>query len=210
MNFRKSYSKFTVIRAMVQGVAIGLAAVLVIGLTIFSTGGKDAKPSKTVATSGPNTEETEEKPADGTAIPMYVKQHGVFSSEETATEFITSNPALANTAIIQVGDQFYIWGAVWLKESQVVLKDGEDAFKKKIQVTPGTCKTADINEVKKALLAEDLSKIKLSKAKDDAKKESDFEKKLTAITAFTKDSSIARLHLLSHYSSQDPCFKIQF
>ncbi|WP_153732676.1 hypothetical protein [Sporosarcina obsidiansis] len=212
MNFRRSYSKFTVIRAMVQGVVIGLAAVLVIGLTIYTTGGKDADPSKTVATSGPKTEEKDDQAAidDGSVLAMFVKQYGVFSSKDTATDFVASNPSLANTAILQVSDQFYVWGAVWLKESQVVLKEGEDAFKKKIRVTPGTCKTADVNDVKKALLAEDLSKIELSKDKKDAKKESDLQKKLTAITAFTKDSSIARLHLLAHYSGQDPCFKIQF
>ncbi|GKV65712.1 MULTISPECIES: hypothetical protein [unclassified Sporosarcina] len=210
MNFRRSYSKFTVIRAMIQGVGIGLAAILVIGLTIFSTGGKGAAPDKTVTTSGPGTENGEdEKAADGEAITMFVKQHGVFSSKESAADFAAENPSLANTSIVQVSDQFYIWGAVWLEESQVVLKEGEDAFKKKIQLAPGTCKTADSKQVEKALFADDLSKIDLSKDQKE-KKESDLQKKITAISAFTKDSSIARLHLLAHYTSQDPCFKIQF
>ncbi|WP_301108356.1 hypothetical protein [Sporosarcina sp.] len=211
MNFRRSYSKFTVIRAMIQGVGIGLVAILVIGLTIFSTGGKEATPDKTVTTSGPSKDSAEEtKAADGDAITMFVKQHGVFSSKESATDFAAANPSLANTSIVQVNDQFYIWGAVWLTESQVVLKEGEDAFKKKIQLAPGTCKSADIKQVEKALLADDLSKIDLSKEGKEAKKESDLEKKITAISAFTKDSSIARLHVLAHYTSQDSCFKIQF
>ncbi|ARF16222.1 hypothetical protein [Sporosarcina ureae] len=208
MNFRRTYSKNIVIRALVQGVAIGLVAVLVIGLTISTTGGKEDKASETVATTGPKTEDKGGAAEGGDT--MFVKQHGVFSSQEAATDFVAENPSLASTAVVPAGGQFYVWGAVWLKESDVILKEGEDAFKKRITVAPGTCKSADAGEVRKALLAEDLSKIELSKDGKDAKKGGDFEKKVTAITAFTKDSSVARLHLLAHYSNQDPCFKIQF
>ena len=208
MNFRRTYSKNIVIRALVQGVAIGLVAVLIIGLTISSTGGKKEKADQTVVTTGPKTDEKEGATEDGET--MFVKQHGVFSSQQAATDFVASDSSLATTAIVPVGQQFYVWGAVWLKESQVVLNEGEDAFKKRITVVPGTCKSADAAEVKKALFAEDLSKIELSKDGKDAKKNGDFAKKVAAVTAFTKDSSVARLHLLAHYSNQDPCFKIQF
>ncbi|PIC77913.1 hypothetical protein CSV74_04735 [Sporosarcina sp. P19] len=208
MNFRRTYSKNIVIRALVQGVAIGLVAVLVIGLTISTTGGKEDKASETMATTGPKTEEKGGAVEGGDT--MFVKQHGVFSSQEAATDFVAENPSLASTAVVSAGGQFYVWGAVWLNESDVLLKEGEDAFKKRITVVPGACKSADAGEVRKALLAEDLSKIELSKDGKDAKKGGDFAKKVTAITAFTKDSSVARLHLLAHYSDQDPCFKIQF
>ena len=206
MNFRRTYSKNIVIRALVQGVAIGLVAVLIIGLAISATG--DKKNDKKVETAGPKTEEKANATGDGETL--FVKQHGVFSSEQAATDFVAGNAGLASTAVVPVDGQFYVWGAVWLKESQVVLKEGEDAFKKKITVVPGTCKTADIQEVKNALFAEDLAGIELSKDGKDAKKGSDFAKKMTAITAFTKDSSIARLHVLAHYSNEDPCFEIQF
>lgn len=206
MNFRRTYSRNIVIRALVQGVAIGLVAVLIIGLAISATG--DKKNDKKVETAGPKTEEKANATGDGETL--FVKQHGVFSSEQAATDFVAGNAGLASTAVVPVDGQFYVWGAVWLKESQVVLKEGEDAFKKKITVVPGTCKTADIQEVKNALFAEDLAGIELSKDGKDAKKGSDFAKKMTAITAFTKDSSIARLHVLAHYSNEDPCFEIQF
>ncbi|MDV6377224.1 hypothetical protein ORD22_02980 [Sporosarcina sp. GW1-11] len=208
MNFRKRYSRNIVVRAMVQGVGIGLIAVLVIGLTIFMTGEKGADPAKKIATTGPGADE--EQVADGDAVTMFVKQYGVFSAKEAAAEFVATDPSLAKTAILPVNGQFYVWGAAWLKESQVVLNEKEDAFKKKIQVVSGTCKHANADEVKKALLADDLSKIELSAGEGEKKKTTDFEKKLTAITAFTKDSSIARLHVLAHYSNEDPCFKIQF
>ncbi|PIC63856.1 hypothetical protein CSV79_09860 [Sporosarcina sp. P13] len=208
MNFRKRYSRNIVFRAMLQGVAIGLIAVLIIGLTIYSTSEKGADPGKKVATTGPTA--GEEQVADGDAMTMFVKQYGVFSAKEAATDFVAVSPSLAKTVILPVNDQFYVWGAAWLKESQVVLNETEDAFKKKIKVVPGTCKHESAEEVKKALLADDLSKIELSAGKGDKKKATDFEKKLTAITAFTKDSSIARLHLLAYYSNEDPCFKIQF
>lgn len=208
MNFRKRYSKNIVIRAMVQGVGIGLVAVLIIGLTIFTTNGKGEDPAKKVATSGPNADG--EQVVDGDAMTMFVKQYGVFSAKGAATDFVAADPSLAKTVVVPVNDQFYVWGAAWLKESQVVLKAGEDAFKKRIQVVPGVCKHANADEVKKALLADDLSKIELSAGTEEKKKATDFEKKMTAITAFTKDSSIARLHVLAHYSNEDPCFKIQF
>ncbi|AXH99310.1 hypothetical protein DV702_05885 [Sporosarcina sp. PTS2304] len=208
MHFRKRYSRNIIVRAMVQGVAIGLAAVFVIGLTIFTTGEKGANSTKKVATSGPNAEE--EQAADGEAVTMFVKQYGVFSAKEAATDFVATDPSLAKTVIFPVNGQFYVWGATWVKESHVVLNETEDAFKKKIRVVDGTCKQANREEVKKALLADDLSKIELSVGGGEKKKGTDLQKKMTAITAFTKDSSIARLHLLGYYSNEDPCFKIQF
>lgn len=203
MNFRRKYSKNLVIRAMVQGVAIGLVAVLVIGLTIVGTGGKEEESK--VPTAG-----QEERAADGEAMTMFVKQYGVFSARTAATDFIATDPSLAKTVVFPVNDQFYVWGAAWLKESAVVLDPKEDAFKKRIQVVAGVCKQANAEEVKKALLADDLSKIEFSPAAGDKKNGSDFERKMTAITAFTKDSSVARLHVLAHYSNEEPCFKIQF
>src|SRR5690606_14844793 len=133
----------TIVRAMIQGVIIGVVAVAAIGLAIVGTGGKGGSsgvpaPTKTVPASGPQADGGD----DGQAMTMYVKQHGVFSSAETAAGFVSDDPSLAKTAILKVGDQYYVWGAVGLNESDIVLKEGENAFRKTIRVTPSSCKTA--------------------------------------------------------------------
>lgn len=205
MNFRKAYSKKTVIRAVVQGVFIGLAAVFIIAFVLNSSGEK--KAGESVPAAGPAADK--EAAEDG-AVSLFVKQHGVFSSKESAAEFAGASPSLKDTVIVPAEGQFYIWGAAWLKESDVVLAEKEDAFKKQIRLVPGVCKNDAMENVKKALTIDDLSKIQFSKEQDQPQKGSGLEKKISAITAFTKDPAIARLHLLAYYTDTDPCFKIQF
>jgi hypothetical protein len=44
----------------------------------------------------------------------------------------------------------------------------------------------------------------------EGEKVSVFNEQLTAITAFTDDIRVVRLHLLAHYASKQDCLKIDF
>ena len=109
MNFRKKYSKVTVLAAMIHGVIIGVAAVAIVGFIIVGTSGKgkqqavekDAvtesveKPGETVTASGPDADPVTEQP-----LKLFAKQHGVFSSAASAAVFIAEDAALAKAAVI--------------------------------------------------------------------------------------------------------------
>ena len=84
--------------AMLHGVLIGVAAVVVIGLLLVGTKGKDdGKTSgKELPTSGPAPVENSAKP-DEEPLQLFAKQHGAFSSSESATLFIAEDPTLVES-----------------------------------------------------------------------------------------------------------------
>lgn len=215
MKFGKRYSKMTVFAAMLHGILIGIAAVAFIGFLLIGTKGKEtAEPPKVdIPTGGPAPVETT-APAEEQPIRMYAKQHGAFSTSEAAASFIAEQPALAKAAIIQAGNQFYVWSAIGLKEGEIEASEAEGTYRKAFTVGTAACQSIGASQLKTALAETDIAKIKtLASAEKGAKedeKAKEFAQNITAITAFTDDLRIVRLHLLSHYSRSDKCAKISF
>ncbi|MEK3934063.1 hypothetical protein MKY41_01980 [Sporosarcina sp. FSL W7-1349] len=215
MKFGKRYSKMTVFAAMLHGVLIGIAAVAVIGFLMLGTKGKETAGSATpeVPTGGPAPVETT-APAEEQPIRMYAKQHGAFSTSEAAASFIAEQPALAKAAIIQADNQFYVWSAIGLKEGDIEASEAEGTYRKAFSVETAACQSVGAGQLKTVLMETDIAKIKTlaspeKGAKEDAQAKG-FAQNLSAITAFTEDLGIVRLHLLSHYSHTDRCAKISF
>ncbi len=215
MNFKKKYSKGTVAMAMLHGVLIGVAAVVVIGLLLTSTKARiaDPKPLKEIPTSGVVGEENP-SPTGQQSLNFFAKQHGAFSSSEAASTFINEDPALAKSAVIKVNDTFFVWTAVGLSAEEIEVSDYEGTYLKSFKVDASTCTAGGPGKLHEILAEKEISKIKMlatGKTEDaDDKKTIQFRKNLTAITAFTEDMRIIRLHLLSHYSHTDECMKISF
>ncbi|MFS0575364.1 hypothetical protein AB1K83_07015 [Sporosarcina sp. 179-K 3D1 HS] len=215
MKFGKRYSKMTVFVAMLHGVLIGIAAVAVIGFLMVGTKGKETAGSATqeVPTGGPAPVETT-APAEEQPIRMYAKQHGAFSSSEAASAFIAEQPALAKAAIIQADNQFYVWSAIGLKESEIEASEAEGTYRKAFSVETAACQSVGAGQLKTILTETDIGKVKtLASSEKGAKEDSQakvFSQNISAITAFTEDLRIVRLHLLSHYSHTDKCAKISF
>lgn len=215
MNFRKKYSKGTVAMAMLHGVLIGVAAVVVIGLLLTSTKPKVAEPAplKEIPTSGVVGEESTSSSGQP-ALHFYAKQHGAFSSSESASTFIAEDPALAKAAVIKVSDTYFVWTAVGLTEEEINVSDYEGTYRKSFKVDASTCTAGGPGKLHEILAEKEVSKIKMlatDKTDDgDDEKTIQFRKNITAITAFTEDMRIIRLHLLSHYSHTEDCMKISF
>jgi hypothetical protein len=215
MKFGKRYSKGTVFMAMLHGVLIGVAAVAVIGLLLAGTKGKDdGKTSgKELPTSGPAPAENSAKP-DEEPLQLFAKQHGAFSSSESATLFITEDPTLAKAAVIKVDDKYLVWTAVGLTEGEIDSNVSEGTYRKTFRADTSACGAIGAGKLRGVLTETEMAKINFSdenktEGKDDDKAKG-FYKNITAITAFTKDLRIVRLQLLSHYSHTENCVKITF
>ena len=90
MNFGRNFKKGTYVMAIIQGIIIGIAAVAVVGFIIVGANGKLATEpkKKEIPTTGPAASE-DEKPVDTQFVPLklFARQHGVFSSAESAATF---------------------------------------------------------------------------------------------------------------------------
>ena len=222
MNFRKKYSKVTVAMAMLHGVLIGIAAVAIVGFIIVGTNGKGkekATEQKTVETEPTASNET--TPASGPAISadeaplkLFAKQHGVFTTAQSAREFASQDASLAKAAVLEIGGQFYVWSAVGIQEDEIEVSDSEMTFRKPFFADTSSCSADGAGKLKSALAETELSKIKVlttvSEAEADDEKLADFRKNIIGVTTFTSDLRIIRLHLLNHYSHKDGCVKINF
>jgi len=222
MNFRKKYTKVTVAMAMLHGVLIGIAAVALVGFIIVGTNGKGKEKAieqETVA-SDPHTS-SETTPTSGPAISvdeaplkLFAKQHGVFSSVQSAKDFIAQDVSLAKAAILQIGGQFFVWSEVGIQEDEIEVSEYEMTFRKPFFVDASSCSNVGAGKLRGALAETELSKIKVltsvAEGEADDEKIADFRKNLIAVTAFTSDLRIIRLQLLSHYSHKDGCVKINF
>ena len=61
-----------------------------------------------------------------------------------------------------------------------------------------------------SLVADTIAKIKILETENEGETVSVFNEQLTAITAFTDDIRVVRLHLLAHYARKKDCVKIAF
>lgn len=209
--------------AMIHGVIIGIAAVAIVGFIIVGTSGKSkqqavdkdsvTQPAKnsgeTTPTSGPGTEPHAEPP-----LKLFAKQHGVFSTAASAALFISEDPALSKAAVIEAGGQFYVWSSVGLDGNEFEVSEAEGTFRKPFNADTSSCSAAGAGKLRKALSETALSEIKtLTVAGTDGSEDeklAEFRKYILAVTAFTSDLPVIRLHLLSHYTHKDGCVKIGF
>lgn len=216
MKFGKRYSKATVFMAMLQGVAIGVAAVVFIGLVLFMTKGK-GEPSASVPevpTAGPPPIDTPAETAGEKPLPLFAKQHGAFTTAEAATLFMAEDPSLAKAAVIHAGDNYFVWSAVGVTAEEIETSDYEGTYRKNFSANTSSCGAIGAGKLREVLAETEIGQIKNLKAPqdgaNDAEKTQDFYKTMSVITAFTTDMRIIRLHLLAHYSSTNNCVKFVF
>lgn len=223
MNFKKKYSKLTIMLALGQGVLLGIAAVAIVGFILLKTEKPEsaASPNVNVPASGPasgpaETKKEEGKPekaAAGAPIPMFAKQHGVFSSKKSATTFI-ADENLPKAAAVHADGQFYVWSALGLTEKDADPAGEEGVFRKQVTVSPLVCESGEGELLKSVLGASKISEIQdlatsRKQTANDGEKDA-FVSNITAITAFTDDLNIVKMHVLAHYSETSECVKIEF
>lgn len=213
MKFGKRYSHMTVFMAMIHGIVIGILAIIVVGLVFVGAEGKRPVDDieKEIPTAGPEKSEKEQSNGQTGVEPvtLYAKQHGAFTNSASAATFIADDSSLSTAAIVQGDNQFFVWSAVGRTEPEIEgILDGQ-TYKKTFTVEALKCEQ-DIQQVWDIFQSDDLSKIKNSISEKDGKEAEDLMKKMEAITAFTDDLKVIRLHLLAKYVNDDDCMKISF
>jgi len=199
--------------AMLHGVIIGVAAVALIGFIIMNTGDKKTEvkePDDTPETVPASSEADVPTNASGEPLELFAKQHGAFTTSASAASFITADPTLATAAIIKVGDQYFVWSAVGLTDTEIILREGEGTFRKRFLADPSACEVIGEKKLRDALSFTDIAKINSLISETDDKKTEDFNRSVASITAFTDDLQVIRLHLLAQYSYTKDCIKISF
>ncbi len=216
MKFGKRYSKASVFMAMLHGVALGVAAVVFIGIVLFMTKGK-GEPSASVEevpTTGPPPIETPAETGGEKPLPLFAKQHGAFSTAEAATLFIAEDPSLAKAAVIHAGDNYFVWSAVGVTAAEIETSDYEGTYRKTFSANTSACGAVGAGKLRGVLAETEIGQIKNLEAPqngaNDAEKTEDFYKNITVVTAFTTDMRIVRLKLLEYYSSTNNCVKFAF
>ena len=188
--------------AMLHGVLIGIAGVAVIGLLLMGMKGKDGSTAdgEEVPTLGPAP--VEDAASSGEKhLRLFAKQHGVFTTADAASQFITEDPSLAKAAVMQVGEKYYVWTAVGLKENDINPSESEGTFRKAFTADTAACGAAGAGKLREVLSETEMAKLKIWRAVQDGdsddEKVQDFKKKITVITAFSDDLRVVKLHLLS-------------
>ncbi|WP_432355776.1 hypothetical protein [Sporosarcina sp. A2] len=223
MNFKKKYTKMTIMLALGQGVLLGIAAVAIVGFILLKTEKPESAASNQVEVpaSGPAKEQAggkddaskEDTAAAGTPITMYAKQHGVFSSKESATTFI-ADETLPKATPIHANGQFYVWSALGLSEADADPAGAEGVFRKQVRVSPLACDSGEGELLRSVMSATKISEIQdlvaSRKQTAEAGKKDAFTSNITAITAFTEDLTVIKMHVLAHYAETGKCVKLDF
>lgn len=213
MKFGKRYSNITVLMAMLHGVLLGVAAIVIVG--VFLMGAESKGPIKEIEKEIPTSgQEEESKAVDGQdthgALKLYAKQHGAFTTSAAAATSIAEDPSLSTAAIMQVGGKFFVWSAVAQSEAEIEAILEAETYKKEFLAEPAACEVVNIEKLWTILKLNEVEKIKKSIAEKEDEKENPLAKQIDTITAFTDDLNVIRLHLLSNYVNVHDCVKISF
>lgn len=214
MKFGKRYSNLTVFMAMLHGVIIGIAAIAVVGIIFVGAEGNRAvdKIENEIPASGSVDGKKDDTAGDNSqdSLKLFAKQHGAFTTSASAATFIAADPSLATAAIIQSGEQYFVWSAVGVSEAEIEKTLEADTYKKEFSISPASCEVIRTTQLWEILEAEDVAKIKQIIAATDDEKSKELSRHIDTITAFTSDLKVIRLHLLSKYASSNDCVKISF
>ncbi len=88
--------------------------------------------------------------------------------------------------------------------------DSEETFRKEVTANVGSCEAVEAKLLRDSLVADTVAKIKILETENEGETVTVFNEQLTAITAFTDDIRVVRLHLLAHYASKKDCVTISF
>lgn len=201
--------------AMLHGVVIGVVAIAIVGFILVGADGKRPidKIKEEIPASGPSesTDTAEKQPAEpGESLQLFARQHAVFTTSAAAATFIAAEPSLATAAIIQADGQYYVWSAVGVTEAEIEKSAQAETYQKVFNVNTSACEGIGAKKLKEILAADEIAKIKISDGQESDEKVQAFNRQLDAITAFTNDLTVIRLHLLSQYSYAEDCAKISF
>lgn len=143
---------------------------------------------------------------EGTYEQFFAAQHGVFSSFESASDFVSKNKELNTSAIIEIDGQYYVWSSVAIKKEDVPNNGGK--FVKPFNFSGAACDKKTLQNL--PIVLKDNEKINFEENNKKASYPADWTSITSALSSLSKDTSIMRMHLIAHYYSKNDCLKIEF
>jgi len=212
MRFTKTFSKFSYTLAILHGffigaVSIGIFAILIQWQDISTaekTGSKEEAPEKA-------EEITVDAPVDaGNPTQFFAKQHGVFTTADGATTLLQSSPAMKSAAIIIANNQYFVWSAASVVESEMKIQGTTESFVKPFKINSSACTEKAMKNLPVFLANSDPAKFNFEGTGNKDAIPKDWVANNAAIATLSEDKNVIRVQLLSHYSTQNDCLKIEF
>jgi hypothetical protein len=211
MRFSKSFSKFSYTLAILHGFFIGAVSIGIFAILIQWQDISTADKPETSTTPKTPEEITVDVPADGvTPTQFFAKQHGVFTTAESATTLLQSSPAMKSAAIIIADSKYYVWSAASVVESEVKIVGSTDSFVKPFRINSAACTEQAMKKLPVYLANPDPAKFNFESTGNKEAIPKDWTPNIAAISTLSKDFNVIRVQLLSHYFAQNDCLKIEF
>lgn len=147
---------------------------------------------------------------DGSSAGFFANQYGVFTSNESALDFISEYPSLNTSAVVQVDGSYYVWSAVSPIREELILSSAPTSFAKSFTFSAAACTKEKEKSIPALLESNDPSKYYFQDGDVPENFPEDWQSITSAISSFSQDLGIARLHLLAHYATKNECMKIVF
>jgi hypothetical protein len=206
---RRRNPKSKVIIAGIQGLIIGAVGVLLFGFIlnlsndekVVSEGGT----AETPATEGGKVEVSAEP-----KLTFKAKQYGMFTSKESALDFMGDQPGIADASIVQAGEQFFVWTELFVSEVNSAQSDALPSFTKTLYVSTSGCEDPKVTKLFNSLQKENISKNYFDTLEKKEEYPDDLATIVQAVSVFSDKPSIMRLHLMTHYLEKNTCAKLSF
>lgn len=203
-----------IVHASLLGLCTGIIGVLLFILLLNSidsnANNKVDERKVPVSSTTKENESKKEKLKDGTYEQFYANQHGVFSSFEAATEFVSDYSSLNTSAIVEVDNNFYVWSQVSPTKEDLLKIEQPSSFVKPFKMSGASCEKKELQQLPTLLKNKDRSKFYFDDTSNKKNLPSDWHTITVALTSLSNDLSIIRMHLLAHYFSKNDCLKIEF
>lgn len=201
--------------AAVIGSVAGLAGV-VFFILLLSSMNSSTNQEQQQASSGKGEEEvipvqsSNEAIEDTSSVEFYANQYGVFQSEESASDFISEHPVLNTSATVEVDGKYYVWSSVTPIREELILSETPTSFAKAFKFSGAACTEETLKGLPTVLENNDPSKFYFQEGAVPDNIPDDWQTITSALSSFSQDLGIARLHLVAHYFDKNDCMKIEF
>lgn len=195
----RTLRKSAVLRALLYGALSGLVGV---GLFILLLRLPVETEGELVPTTNPTDQASEQEQ-------FFARQYGVYSTEEGAAAFMATAPSLNKAAIVQVGEQYFIWGGV-AREKIIDAKPTIPSSFYKAFTFESSCPQQPFLQLPSTLKDEKWLKNFFEGDAKQASLPEDWASLIPEVQKLSEDVDVMRLHILNHYYGQVDCLKITF
>ncbi|ATP41277.1 translation initiation factor 2 [Solibacillus sp. R5-41] len=205
MPIYRTFKKNAVVQAVVYGALTGLIGVIAF-VIILQLPKEPIEQGEVISTSQQPTEVNEKGPVKQQ---FFALQHGVYSSFDSAAQFLASFPTLNKASIVRVGDQFFIWSKIDIEKVEGATQTVPSSFYKSITLS-SSCPNHAENQLPKTLMDTKNLMLDSVTSEQQVNLPEDWSVILPEIQKLSGNTSVIRLHALINYYERLDCLKIDF